>query len=296
MTNTQMEAFLTLCRYGSITQAAEHLFITQPALSRLIKSLETELGYPLFQRGKGQRQTVLTESGQRFFGIAVDMDRLYRQARDHSAGEVRKILRISATPALYSAFLPDAYLRFRKARPDVDVELDAVHSMEAYRQLVQGQVDLALVNAHVVEPSVVSIPLFREKVVLLCSKGLYPEGPVHPSQLQRTQAVATEWSPDFQAWFEFWFGKSASAAYLRIKIGSMIEYFDALEDFWIIVPESSAKHIQRNTATDIHTLTDAPPDRVCYALYSHHRQNEAQGDMLAAIRESLKAMPRIQLF
>ena len=66
MTNTQLEAFLTLCRYGNITQAAEHLFITQPALSRLIKSLESELGYTLFRRGKGQRQTVLTESGQRF--------------------------------------------------------------------------------------------------------------------------------------------------------------------------------------------------------------------------------------
>lgn len=49
MTNTQLEAFLTLCRYGNITQAAEHLFITQPALSRLIKSLESELGYTLFR-------------------------------------------------------------------------------------------------------------------------------------------------------------------------------------------------------------------------------------------------------
>lgn len=81
MTNTQLEAFLTLCRYGNITQAAEHLFITQPALSRLIKSLESELGYTLFNRGKGQRQAVLTEEGQRFRAIAVDMDRLYRQAK-----------------------------------------------------------------------------------------------------------------------------------------------------------------------------------------------------------------------
>lgn len=153
MTNTQLEAFLTLCRYGNITQAAEHLFITQPALSRLIKSLESELGYTLFNRGKGQRQAVLTEEGQRFRAIAVDMDRLYRQAKSHETAKVRTMLRVAATPALYSSFLPDAYIRFRKARPDVDVELDAVHSMEAYRQLVRGQADLALVNSHIVEPS-----------------------------------------------------------------------------------------------------------------------------------------------
>lgn len=207
MTNTQLEAFLTLCRYGNITQAAEHLFITQPALSRLIKSLESELGYTLFRRGKGQRQAVLTEEGQRFRAIAVDMNRLYRQAKSQETTKVRSMLRISATPALYSSFLPDAYIRFRRARPDVDVELDAVHSMEAYRQLVQGQADLALVNSHIVEPSVVSVPLFSERVVLLCSKGLYPEGAIHPSQLDRSLSISTGWSPDFQAWFEYWFGK-----------------------------------------------------------------------------------------
>lgn len=53
MTNTQLEAFLTLCRYGNITQAAEHLFITQPALSRLIKSLESELAIRYLTVGKG---------------------------------------------------------------------------------------------------------------------------------------------------------------------------------------------------------------------------------------------------
>ena len=295
MTNTQLEAFLTLCRYGNITQAAEHLFITQPALSRLIKSLESELGYTLFRRGKGQRQTVLTESGQRFRAIAVDMDRLYRQARSQEATKVRSMLRISATPALYSSFLPNAYIRFRKARPDVDVELDAVHSMEAYRQLVQGQADLALVNSHIVEPSVVSVPLFSERVVLLCSKRLYPEGAVHPSQLDRSLSISTGWSPDFQAWFEYWFGKALSSSYLRIIIGSMVEYFGALQDFWIVVPESSAEHIQRNTGADVHLLADAPPDRICYALYMHHKESSARDDMLSAIRESLQTMPKIKL-
>lgn len=284
MTNTQLEAFLTLCRYGNITQAAEHLFITQPALSRLIKSLESELGYTLFRRGKGQRQAVLTEEGQRFRAIAVDMNRLYRQAKSQETTKVRSMLRISATPALYSSFLPDAYIRFRRARPDVDVELDAVHSMEAYRQLVQGQADLVLVNSHIVEPSVVSVPLFSERVVLLCSKGLYPEGAIHPSQLDRSLSISTGWSPDFQAWFEYWFGKTLSASYLRIKIGSMVEYFGNLQDFWIVIPESSAEHIQKTQVQMficwlmhrrivfampcICTTKKAAPEMICCQLYA----------------------------
>ena len=75
----------------------------------------------------------------------------------------------------------------------------------------------------------------------------------------------------------------------------MVEYFGALKDYWIIVPESSAEHIQNNTGADIHLLTDAPPNRICYALHLHHKQNSELEDMVAAIRESLKEIPKIKL-
>ena len=50
MTYGDMEAFLSILRNGSITAAADALFITQPALSRKLKSLEQELGVRLFER------------------------------------------------------------------------------------------------------------------------------------------------------------------------------------------------------------------------------------------------------
>jgi hypothetical protein len=75
----------------------------------------------------------------------------------------------------------------------------------------------------------------------------------------------------------------------------MVEHFGALQDFWIVIPESSAEHIQRNTGADVHLLADAPPDRVCYALYMHQKESGARDGMLSAIRESLQAMPKIKL-
>ena len=47
MTKTELEAFLAVLQYGSISAAAERLFITQPAMSRRMKSMEEELGYSL---------------------------------------------------------------------------------------------------------------------------------------------------------------------------------------------------------------------------------------------------------
>lgn len=70
MTKTELEAFLAVLQYGSISAAAERLFITQPAMSRRMKSMEEELGYSLFERGRGQRSVELTENGKEFVPVA----------------------------------------------------------------------------------------------------------------------------------------------------------------------------------------------------------------------------------
>ena len=64
MTYGDVEAFLAILRNGSITAAAEALFITQPALSRKLKSLEQELGVRLFEREQGRHYLTLTARGR----------------------------------------------------------------------------------------------------------------------------------------------------------------------------------------------------------------------------------------
>ena len=56
-----MECFIEVTRTGNFTNAAENLFITQPALSRIIKSLEDELGTQLFIRTR--KKLILTDAG-----------------------------------------------------------------------------------------------------------------------------------------------------------------------------------------------------------------------------------------
>ena len=66
MTEREIEAFLTIVRTGSISAAAEVLYVTQPALSRRIRALEQELGYQLFIRKKGLRNVGLTAEVKAF--------------------------------------------------------------------------------------------------------------------------------------------------------------------------------------------------------------------------------------
>ena len=71
MTTAEIESFLAICRYKTITRAAEHLFISQSALSTRLNTLERDLGGRLFYRQKGCREMILTPKGKalldRFF-------------------------------------------------------------------------------------------------------------------------------------------------------------------------------------------------------------------------------------
>mgnify|MGYP001531717240 CR=1 FL=1 len=60
MNNTDMETFWAVLEHGTLTAAAEALFITQPTLTNRIQSLEAEVGAQLFHRGKGIRHIELT--------------------------------------------------------------------------------------------------------------------------------------------------------------------------------------------------------------------------------------------
>ena len=75
MTNLDIETFWAVVQHGTMTAAAEALYITQPTLSMRIRALEERVGTPLFVRGKGQRRIQLTAAGQKFLTLARRCER-----------------------------------------------------------------------------------------------------------------------------------------------------------------------------------------------------------------------------
>src|SRR6267142_963876 len=68
ITSRQLKAFVLTARHGSFSRAAERLFITQSGMSVLVRELEAQLGFRLFDRTT--RRVTLTEFGTRFLPIA----------------------------------------------------------------------------------------------------------------------------------------------------------------------------------------------------------------------------------
>lgn len=112
MTNLEVEAFLSIVKTGSITKAAESLFVTQPALSRRIKALESKLGYPLISRRKGVRTIELTDEGRAFVSVAERWKLLWREAMGISELDKNAVLNVASVDSVRTYLMSGAYRLF----------------------------------------------------------------------------------------------------------------------------------------------------------------------------------------
>lgn len=142
----QVRVFLEVARHLSFTEAADALNLTQPAVSAKIKSLESELGAPLFYRLG--RKIQLTEVGQFLLEEGVKLIQIENQLLQ-KIQEIKKgksgNLRIGATGAIASGWLPEVIFTYRKAYTGIQTQCLVFDRPEdLYRAISSNQIDLGL--------------------------------------------------------------------------------------------------------------------------------------------------------
>ena len=122
VTLTQLVAFLTVVRRGSVTAAAEELVVTQPSVSAAISALERELGVRAHRAGRPHAAP--TPAGEAYAAYASDvlglLDQGARAARE-AAGERPHTLRISAVTTAGEYLVPQLIQAFRERRPELEI-------------------------------------------------------------------------------------------------------------------------------------------------------------------------------
>ena len=142
----QLRGFCYTAASGSISKAAARMFLSQPAVSQQIQSLENELGVTLFVRGKARMQ--LTHDGELLFEMArslIDelehLDQAFRHRRlDIDEGR----LEIAAGMSTILYLLPKYVEAFRRAHPRIEFRLHQVTGSEGLERLRSGLVDFAV--------------------------------------------------------------------------------------------------------------------------------------------------------
>jgi DNA-binding transcriptional LysR family regulator len=142
-----LQTFLAVAETGSFSAAAERVFLTQPAISKRVAALESELGTPLFDRIG--RRVQLTEAGralqERARGILAEIEDA-RRAISRLSGAVRGTLRMAASHHIGLHRLPPALKQFHDSYPDARLDIRFLDSESGCQAVEQGELELAVVT------------------------------------------------------------------------------------------------------------------------------------------------------
>jgi LysR family nitrogen assimilation transcriptional regulator len=188
-----MRCFIQVADRGSITHAADDLGITQPALTRRIRQLESELGVALLERRP--RGIRLTGPGRDLLEHARRILREVALAEGHMKGArtgARGRVVLGTSPTLAPLLLPGCVARARAECPSVTLKVVEEFSAQLFDDLLGGKVDVAVLTNPPHSRSLTMTPLLAEPIVVLtgaADRGMKRGYSV--AELQRTPIIVT---------------------------------------------------------------------------------------------------------
>ena len=171
MDNQSLKAFVTVARYGSFSQAAEQLHLTQSAVSKRIASLEHQTGKKLFDRIA--RQVTLTEAGNALLPRAQHILQEYAaavQAINDLSGDTKGLLHLAISHHLGLHRLPPILKAFARQYPEVHLNIEFMDSEKAYEQVLQGKSEVAVITLALEQhPNIYSRKIWHDPLQFICA-------------------------------------------------------------------------------------------------------------------------------
>lgn len=244
MDTQSLQAFVAVADHGSFSLAAEALYLTQPAVSKRIATLENQLGVRLFDRIA--RRVSLTEAGQlllpRAREILVMVDDS-RRALANLAGNVGGSLTMATSHHIGLHRLPPLLKAYTQAHPEVRMDMRFLDSEQAYQGVLDGELEIAVVTlAPSPDPQLTVAPVWVDQLRFVC-------GNDHPLAGQRTLSLSalTGFDAVLPGHLTFTRGivvETFAREGLRVNVALSTNYLETLKMMvaiglgWSVLPES----------------------------------------------------------
>ncbi|TYP92735.1 DNA-binding transcriptional regulator, LysR family [Fodinibius salinus] len=184
----QLYVFGMVARHKSMTEAAQHLHMTQPAVSIQIKKLQEAVDIPLIE--VVGRKLYLTEAGERLYEAYKNIDlelESFEAVTSQLKGGLKGSLNVScASTAKY--FLPYLLGEFQKRYPEVQISLKVTNRNEVIHHLSQNEYDLGILTQIPNDDSIDSIPFLENPLVM----GAPPEHSLSGEKKVSTEQLTEE--------------------------------------------------------------------------------------------------------
>ncbi len=172
MADRRLQVFHTVARLLSFTKAAEHLHMTQPAVTFQVRQLEEHFNTRLFDRT--HNRISLTVAGERVYQYADRIFTLYGEMENsvrELTGEVSGVLLIGASTTIAEYMLPALLGDFKAKYPDVNIRLQVANTDHIVSMVENNSIDLGVVEAPVSNKNLVVENCRMDQMVLIVPRG-----------------------------------------------------------------------------------------------------------------------------
>lgn len=206
MLNRNLELFIRVAEYESITKAARAFYITQPAVSNALSKLEGELGVKLFFRDK-RNGLILTDVGRQILTYAKQMEELDERIRQSACQEKNLLggrVRIAVLTSLVSTILSKALKEYRRRYPGIDIEIREGTPRDIFAMIEEHSADFAVSCSPFGKFS--AVPLVHDRIMAVFPPGSGERQPVRLSSPPDTLVINR---PAYETILEHAAGKDA---------------------------------------------------------------------------------------
>lgn len=287
MRYSDIEAFLAVVKCKTLTKAAESIHISQPALSKRILQLETELGEQLISRRKGQRSIDLTEKGIAFVPLANRFMAVWNDIKNLDSQDSYPSFRIASSDGPHLYILQKVYNSLMSIYPNLTLKLRTFSYKECYQRIANGTLDLALVGANFYFDKITSVPVYSEKMHFICRKDSDYPSFVEPGMLDAANAIYSSYSTEYNMWFSHWFCGKCDP-YIESDLILQVKEFllNSKKNMWTFVPTSALDVFLKEPNLSMKEFSHEPPERIIYLI----NKVEEPSEYISAFKSILKAV------
>lgn len=169
----QIEAFINVAKFKSFSKAASSSFLSQPAISSHIASLEKELNIQLFDRTS--KEVLLTPAGESFLEYAIDILSTRDKAISHLAnfnGNITGKLKLAASTTPCNTILPALISKFHLLYPEVSFDIVENSSGEIINNIIKFDYELGMIGEPINDEKVKSYELIEDDLIIISSPKL----------------------------------------------------------------------------------------------------------------------------
>lgn len=195
MFDFRLKVFYTVARRLNFTKAAEELLISQPAVTKHIKELESQFNLALFDR-KGNK-VALSPAGEVLLKHTEDIREIYRQIEfdlNQFNQTFKGVLHIGSSTSITQHILPPLLAKFHSIHQDVKVQLLSGNSEQIEQALLNKSIELGVVEGKSKRREIHYTPFLKDEIVLVSSSKnpLAKKDEIRPEELKKIPLLIRE--------------------------------------------------------------------------------------------------------